>query len=365
MGGTAGIGTGGAGGDGGGGTADAAAGGAGGGDAGADASDGAIPPACDLTKPFSTPTAVASFNSAQSDDGLWISDNGLTAYISSSRTGGPGSYDIFRAVRTSTTAAWGQFSAVPNINSTSLDRTPILSPDGLTLFFYSNRVNGGGDYDIFAATRTNLLADFATAAPVAGLNSTGREDTGSITSDGRTLYFDSDKSGMSRIYRATLGASGAFMTPELVGELDATMGVSAPVISADGLTIFLSGATATTNGPSDIYVAHRSTTADGFGAIAPVTELNSAGRDFPDWLSADGCTILSRERSPRCFAHLPHLRRDQGPVAHLSKAAKGPPCERISPTINCAISIAPAFTKWVIPVSKMLDARKVPLPTDW
>jgi Tol biopolymer transport system component len=294
TGGTAGTGAGGASsgaGGSGGGAADAAAGGASGTDASADSSDGPATRACDLSKPFSTPAPVAAFNSDQSDDGLWFSSDGLTAYISSSRAGGPGSYDIFKATRASATAAWGQFTAVPNVNSQSLDRSPVLSPDGLTLFLYSNRVNGSGDYDILAATRANLLADFAAAAPVAGLNTTSREDIGSLTADGLTLYFDSDKSGVSRIYRATLAASGAFMTPELVGELNATMGVSSPVISADGLTIFVSATMPTTSGPSDIYVAHRSTTADGFGALAPVTELNSPGIDFVDWLSPDGCTI--------------------------------------------------------------------------
>jgi hypothetical protein len=77
----------------------------------------------------------------------------------------------------------------------------------------------------------------------------------------------------------------------VVGELDAAMGTSSPVISADGLTIFVSAAMPTTSGPSDIYVAHRSTTSDGFGGLAPVTELNSPGIDFVDWVSADGCTI--------------------------------------------------------------------------
>lgn len=229
---------------------------------------------------------MAAFNSTQLDDAVWISNDGLTAYLSSTRSGGPGAYDIFVATRASTSASWGAFTVLTNVNSTSSDRSPVVTPDGLTLFFYSDR---GGNFDIYASTKPNLLSDFSAPASVAGVNSANREDTASISSDGKTLYFDSDRSGNTRMYRSTLGANGAFMAPQEIGELNTGNGDAEPIVSDDGLTLYFQRRIS--GNDWDVYVAHRSTTADGFGAPTAVAELNTSSLDGVTWLSADGCTV--------------------------------------------------------------------------
>jgi Tol biopolymer transport system component len=257
---------------------------------GADAGDAsAAPGPCDPSAPFTNIVAATALSAGSvSTDGVAFTSDGLTAYVSSNRTGTVGGFDIFVSTRSSTTAAWGALTSLPNVNTASQERSPVLTPDGLTLFFYSDR--GGSGYDIYSSTRPSLISDFGAAATVAMINSTGRDDTGSITADGQTLYFDSDRSGTGRIYRATLGASGTFMTPQEVPELDSGgTGNGGPVISADGLTVYFGRVTS--GDPEDVYVAHRTSVADGFGTPTAVTELSSTALDFPVWLAPDNCTL--------------------------------------------------------------------------
>ena len=45
--------------------------------------------------------------------------------------------------------------AAPDLSGASL-RSPHISPDGLTLYFSSDRPGGCGNYDIYMSTRTHL-----------------------------------------------------------------------------------------------------------------------------------------------------------------------------------------------------------------
>jgi hypothetical protein len=49
--------------------------------------DGAVPPACNLTAPFGTPTPVPGVNSNSTDEWGWLSADGLTMYFDSVATG--------------------------------------------------------------------------------------------------------------------------------------------------------------------------------------------------------------------------------------------------------------------------------------
>jgi Tol biopolymer transport system component len=64
-----------------------------------------------------------------------------------------------------------------------------------------------------------------------------------------------------------------------------------PMLSADKLTVYLSSNRPGGKGGFDIWTAHRSTTADGFPAPTPVSELNSSAADYVGWLSPDNCRI--------------------------------------------------------------------------
>ena len=85
---------------------------------------------------------------------------------------------------------------VANVNSTANDSRPNLRRDGLELFFDSNRTGTLGLADIFASSREDAHHPWSTPAPLAPLvNSTANETRASLSWDGTTLVFGSNRSG--------------------------------------------------------------------------------------------------------------------------------------------------------------------------
>jgi hypothetical protein len=277
----------------------------------ADAGNDAPTVTCDLTKPFGAPALVTSLNTGFVEIDVWLTDDSRTAYVASNRTdlGGLGSYDIYVASRASATGDFGAMTALANVNSTASDRRPVLSSDGLTLFFSSNRPvgDGGTGNNIFVVTRPNALADFGTPGPLAGANSAATDFPDSVTSDGKLLYLDSQSAATRDIYVRDLTTSNP---PTPVAELNSTNSDAFAVISHDGRTIYFASnrtSAARVDGGSpdasartdfDVWVAHRAAATGAFSNLAPVTELNTTSEDAPNWLSPDGCTIyLSSDRN--------------------------------------------------------------------
>jgi hypothetical protein len=66
-----------------------------------------------------------------------------------------------------------------------------VSPDQLTIYWASDRTDGGakGDFDIWMATRPNSTASFGGAKNVSELNTDGAELPNWVSPDGCRLYF--------------------------------------------------------------------------------------------------------------------------------------------------------------------------------
>jgi Tol biopolymer transport system component len=254
--------------------------------------DGAVPPACNLTAPFGTPAQVAGVNTSAPDVWGWLSPDLLTIHFASSASG-TSERNIYAATRTSTTGTFTNAQPIAGgVNTTSFEDRPTLTADGLTMFYESN---APGPQDVYFATRTSVLADFGTGAPVAVINGANSVDWNPfITPDGLTLYFASNRtSNRMQIYRATrANTSSQFGGPTAVAELSSTSDDYGPILSADGLEIFFASYRAGNNN-NDIWHATRSTTNDGFGTPTQVTELSgTTSDDYGSWLSPDRCTFI-------------------------------------------------------------------------
>jgi Tol biopolymer transport system component len=290
----------------GGGAADgSAAGGASGADAGgsADAADTGSPSdvatsACDPAAPFGAPAPVASLNSPQNESNLSLSADGLTVYLSSTRTGTMGGYDIWMATRSSASDPFATPVAVGGVNGVADDVDPRISADGLRLYMRSNRAPATGT-DIMLATRTSILVNFGAPAAITGINTTSSDEQPFLISDEKIMFFQSNRPGGSGgldIYTASVGTGGTFGTPQAVAALNTAAADAAPVLTPDGLTIFY--ATQSPDTGYDVMVAHRSTLNDGFGTPQKVTELDGTTDEYPVEISHDGCTIyISTNRS--------------------------------------------------------------------
>ena len=144
-------------------------------------------------------TSVPGVNSTANDHLPWVSSNELVIYFSSTRNGGLGSYDLYRATRTSRDQAFVAVTNLGDLNSSSVDQSPSLMDDELALIFSSSRAGG---YDLWSATRASVSAEFGAPEPVAELNSDDDESNVTLSSDGREVFFASDRGGTVALYRA-------------------------------------------------------------------------------------------------------------------------------------------------------------------
>ncbi|HBB26076.1 MAG TPA: hypothetical protein DCZ59_07390 [Bacteroidetes bacterium] len=105
---------------------------------------------------------------------------------------GAGRTDLYIAQRRS--GKWRDIGPLgSSVNSSSYDAQPSLSSDGRTLYFVSDRPGGQGATDIYTSVWDGT--EWSIATPVAGLNTASGEMSPVIAPDGRTLYFASDRSG--------------------------------------------------------------------------------------------------------------------------------------------------------------------------
>lgn len=196
-------------------------------------------------------------------------------------------------------AQWQTPVLLPNVSSTGSDFGPALSPDGLTLYFASNRASG---FELFQATRSGPYGTFSAATQITELGSSSTEAGPSIRGDNLEIFFYSNRAGGTGsldLWRATRATpTGTFSTPVEVTELNTTGSDSGPSITADGLTIFFATSRTGGMGGNDIWTSTRPTLAAPFATPTPVTELNSTTNDGDPQISADGLTIVFESTRP-------------------------------------------------------------------
>jgi hypothetical protein len=246
--------------------------------------------ACDRTKPFGAPVAVAELNTVDDDVLTDMSADELTAYVATNH--GVAGVHLFYATRASTSAPFGALATLLPTGAFD-DWNVAVSPDALTAVVASNR---GGNADLYVATRPNTFSAFGALGTAAGLDTPQDELAPKWGGDAKTLYFDSTRSGNRDLYRSAVTA-GVFGAPVAIAELNGPDLEAAPVLTPDELTIyFLSLRAPTTDG--DIYVATRADKTAPFSAPKVVAEVNSPSVDAPAFASADGCRLyLSSARN--------------------------------------------------------------------
>ena len=141
---------------------------------------------------FGEPTNLgAPINSPSSEFDVCVSADGLELYFGSLRAGGFGGNDIWVVGRATVKAPWAALQNLGSTVNTPYDCTdPSISADGLTLYFRSDRPGGYGRTDLWVTTR--LTKDDPWSEPAnLGPTVNGPYDEGdpSISADGLSLYF--------------------------------------------------------------------------------------------------------------------------------------------------------------------------------
>jgi hypothetical protein len=133
----------------------------------------------------------------------WITADDLELYFHSfDRAGGYGAADLWVTKRATQNEPWTEaVNLGPVVNGASFDIVPCVSPDGLLLFFSGSlvgpfRPGGYGGSDMWMTRRASLSDPWQ--APVnlgPKVNSTAHDVQPRISPDGCTLYFYTERDG--------------------------------------------------------------------------------------------------------------------------------------------------------------------------
>lgn len=256
---------------------------------------------------FSSPVNLGPIvNSSVEDSGPCISADGLSLYFQSRRPGGLGENDIWVTTRKTKKASWTvPINLGPPFNTTSSDQNPQLSADGLELYFTSDRPGGSGELDIFVAKRKAKDDPWEQAVNLGPkVNSAMAEIDPSISVDGLTLYFSDaiwrrprpGGAGGPDIWMTTRKSRDAPWDPAVnFGPTINTPGMDvAPSISMDGLTLyFASNRDRGKYDQPDLWMTTRKSTDAPWGLpinLGPMVNNPSAGEWGPN-ICSDGSTL--------------------------------------------------------------------------
>jgi outer membrane protein OmpA-like peptidoglycan-associated protein len=166
---------------------------------------------------------------------------------------GLGRCDIFYSTRNGSTWNMPQNLGAP-VNSKYWDSQPSFSSDGKTLYFISNR-NGG--YDIFRTTIDSMHHWTPPEALSSNINTDGAESSVFIHPDNQTLYFASDTwpgMGGMDIFMSQKDSLGNWQRPVNLGyPINTVDDENSIIISADGKTAFFASDRKNGYGGLDIY----------------------------------------------------------------------------------------------------------------
>ncbi|BCX44101.1 MULTISPECIES: TolB family protein [Stenotrophomonas] len=134
------------------------------------------------------PATPVSFNTPGRDFDPAFSADGHVVYFCSDRAGGQGGDDLYRVSMGSDGRFGEPVNLGPAVNSAADEFAPMLSPDGRTLLFSSDRAGGAGGHDLYSAAMIGGVAQ--PARPLAGdLNTAAQEFDATFLGDGRTVVF--------------------------------------------------------------------------------------------------------------------------------------------------------------------------------
>ena len=227
--------------------------------------------------PWGTPENLGpGINTSVDDMSTYVSADGSALYFASKRPGGYGGFDLWVATRATTDDLWGEPNNLgPTVNSGYDDLCPSLSADGLSLYFsggpYSPRPEGLGQGDIWVTTRATVSDSWGPPENLgAAVNSSSREMAPSISSDGRVLFFQSNRGGTAAdIWMTTRATTDDDWEPavRLESPISSSASDPTPFISADGSTLYFSSARSEGHGSYDLYQV----------PILPTVDLNGDG----------------------------------------------------------------------------------------
>ena len=238
--------------------------------------------------PWTAPRHQVATSSSSIEFSPALSADGLTLYFESDRPGSNG-YDVWFATRPTGTDDFGPALFAGVINTVVDDRGPTLTSDGLTMYLYHQPAPAGGQ--LHRATRATITDLFGLAALVPELASVDVEGP-AISPRGDELFFTQG----TDLVRATFDGS-TFQNVASIDELNTGSSQGYPSVSGDALELYFESARL--DGTDDIWVARRPAIGAAFTSVARVDEVSVAGNNDADpEISRDGLTLVFASDRP-------------------------------------------------------------------
>lgn len=260
---------------------------------------------CDPSKPFGTPVPLATLNlPTENDRAARLMPDERTIYFSSDRSN---TLLIYRATRANIDDQFGPPVLVDELATAAVAlRAAAPSADGLELILEARVADGGsGRSNLARATRTTPAGRFGLAVNIPGLAAVADEiDPNHAAGDLELWFAAPGANGYDIFVSSRTSLAAAFGAPTLVpGDVNASATPETdPVPSADGTELFFQ---TNREGASRIWVAHRASRNEPFGAPTHVRELDGTGTNsVPNWLSPDRCVLYLTSSDPSNIAKL-------------------------------------------------------------
>ncbi|MBL6707195.1 MAG: PD40 domain-containing protein [Planctomycetaceae bacterium] len=246
---------------------------------------------------FDTPTNLGdTVNSPQDDTEPVLSADGLTLIFASNRPSGFGGDDLWVATRQNVDQPFSQpVNLGERVNSSRDDTAPTLSSDGRRLIFASNRSGGRGDFDLWISSRTTTDGDFRAPVNLSSVvNSPYRDSEPVLSDDAKQLFFHSNRpDGKSQLWMSSRADESLdFGRPVNLGdEFQIRQSQHSPALADHDTRLFFH-AGRSDGDPGTLYVARRPTHADRFSDPQPVGRVNTESIEGAPFVSSNGRTLL-------------------------------------------------------------------------
>jgi len=255
----------------------------------------AMPPFGDWSHPAnlaSIPGSGSGISTPAVDGCASLSPDGLSIAFTSNRTG---DFDIYLATRPSKSAPFGSPTRLPAPISTAADDACPTLAQGNRLFFSSDRDDPA--YDLYVARKVSGSWSATRLGP--NINRPGwLEESAAIFEDGdhEVMIFSSRRPDGSdgKIYQSVDGGPASLVA----GGPHSSASDNRPSITHDGLTIFFDSNRWGTLGDQDLFYSTRSNTSEPFGPAIHLEGLSSPGFDARPFISWDGTMLTFSSARP-------------------------------------------------------------------
>lgn len=169
-----------------------------------------------------------------------LSADGAALYVAMRRAAGD--WDLFWAERQE--GGWSELVPIGSVNTAADELSPHLSSDGRWLYFSSNRVGGQGGFDLYACRRE--AAGWSAPQNLGPeVNSLADELDPALSDDGLVLYFSANRTADDRLTRTTdlfavrrSSIDSAWQPAELLAEVNSPANERTPLVCSEDRALY-------------------------------------------------------------------------------------------------------------------------------